>query len=512
MRLLRDLASVMNRLPGTAQIPPMSSASVAQATGLSQAASAMDTVLGPLATGGTVHRTEAGPAQSAAPEHGAVVHPFPLQPAAAAPGAGAAAAASAPPTIYRHAGGKASVVRPGQQNATWRNSYVTYAMPALLHVQRALAQTSVDHLALRSQLALEVRLFRERLGKTIADWALLDDASYLLCTFLDELTSDQARTQGVPPFGGERSLLVEFHGDAWGGEDAFVKLEQRMEEAKPPIDLLMLYELLMSLGWQGRYRVRDRGDVLLQDLRARLNTMIWHQQAPASLGATFSVVAAGRQRWLTATRAALGFVLAAGLAWVAATIDLDNRGRPLREALASWTPPVRTINLAETLPPPLPQLLAEGWLTAEKHPQGWLLIFRSDGAFDVGKAQFRPEFLNNVERLGQAFAPWPGDLEVIGHTDNQPIRHSKFPSNQALSEARAETVAAELRQTAVPGGSRVAGKVMPRLVSAVGVGESQPRDPADTAAARARNRRVDVLWKVVPEGRAVKTRATETRP
>lgn len=80
MRLLRDLASVMNRLPGTAQIPPMSSASVAQATGLSQAASAMDTVLGPLATGGTVHRTEAGPALSAAPEHGAVVHPFPPQP------------------------------------------------------------------------------------------------------------------------------------------------------------------------------------------------------------------------------------------------------------------------------------------------------------------------------------------------------------------------------------------------------------------------------------------------
>lgn len=508
MKLLRDLASVMNRMPMGAQVPPMTASSMVQTAGLSQAASALDQVLGPLAGTSSVGRHDVpAPEAPHGLDHGAVVHPFPLQPAVAQ-----AAQGAAPPTIYRHAGGKASLVRPGQQNASWRNPYVAYAMPALLQVQRALGQAAVDHLALRAQMALELRLFRERLGKKVSDWGLLDDASYLLCTYLDEVTSDHARVQGVAPYGGERSLLVEFHGDAWGGEDAFAKLEQRMEEAKPPLDLLMLYELLMSLGWQGRYRVRDRGDVLLQDLRARLNAMIWHQHGPATLGDTFEVAPQGRQRWLTVLRAALIFVLLAGLLWVAAAVDLDNRGRPLREALASWTPPVRTINLAETLPPPLPQLLAEGWLTAEKHPQGWLLIFRSDGAFDVGKAQFRPEFLNNVERLGQAFAPWPGDLEVIGHTDDQPIRHSKFRSNQALSEARAETVAAELRQSATPGGGRAVGKVVPRQVSAVGVGDSQPRDPAQTDGARTRNRRVDVLWKVVPEGRAVAAGQTGERP
>jgi type VI secretion system protein ImpK len=508
MKLLRDLASVMSRMPVGAQVPPLNSASMVQASGMSQAASALDQVLGPLSTSrGTVRTDAEAVAAPAGAEHVAVVHPFPVQPGVAQTGDSAGT-----PTIYRHAGGKASVVRPGQQNASWRNPYVAYAMPALLHVQRALAHGKVDHLAMRAQLALEVRLFRERLGKKVSDWTLLDDASYLLCTFLDELTSDHARAQSVAPYGGERSLLVEFHGDAWGGEDAFAKLEQRMDDAKPALDLLMLYELLMSLGWQGRYRVRDRGDVLLQDLRARLNAMLWHQQGPASLGATFAVLAPWRKRWLTATRASLMLLVAAGAVWAAAALDLDSRSRPLREALASWTPPVRTINLAETLPPPLPQLLAEGWLTAEKHPQGWLLIFKSDGAFDVGKAQFRPEFLNNVERLGQAFAPWPGDLEVIGHTDSQPIRHSKFASNQALSEARAEAVATELRQTALPGGARVVGKVVPRQVSGVGVGDSRPRDSAQTDAALARNRRVDVLWKVIPEGRVAPVAQPEVRP
>lgn len=498
MKLLRDLASVMNRMPVGAQVPPMTSSSLIQTAGLSQVSSTLDQIIGPMAAPPATVRQDALPSEGGAhPDHSAVVRPFPLQ-----PGLAQAAHGDAPPTIYRHAGGKASLVRPGQQNASWRNPFVAHAMPALLQVQRVLAQGVVDHLALRTQLALEVRLFRERLSKKVSDWAMLDDASYLLCTYLDEVASDHARLHNVPPYGGERSLLVEFHGDAWGGEDAFAKLEQGMEADKPALDLLMLYELILSLGWQGRYRVRDRGDVLLQDLRARLNALIWHQQAPQALGDSFAVVPQVRKAWLTLGRASLLMLLAAGAAWIAATLDLDSRGRPLREALASWTPPVRTINLAETLPPPLPQLLAEGWLTAEKHPQGWLLIFRSDGAFDVGKAQFRPEFLNNVERLGQAFAPWPGDLEVIGHTDNQPIRHSKFKSNQALSEARAETVAEELRQTTVPSGARAVGKIVPRQVSAVGVGDTQPRDSSDGDAARARNRRVDVLWKVVPEGRA----------
>ncbi|UGA37710.1 hypothetical protein JOS77_27735 [Chromobacterium haemolyticum] len=139
-----------------------------------------------------------------------------------------------------------------------------------------------------------------------------------------------------------------------------------------------------------------------------------------------------RQRWLTPLRGgaiALGVV---ALAYGAANISLDLLGRPIREALAAWTPPLRAINLATTLPPPLPQLLSEGWLVAYKHPQGWLLVFRSDGAFDVGKAEVRASFQKNIERLGQAFAPWPGDLG--GDRPHRPPTHpdQRLPQQSAL--------------------------------------------------------------------------------
>ncbi len=250
---------------------------------------------------------------------------------------------------------------------------------------------------------------------------------------------------------------------------------------------------------------------MLQDLRSQLHALVWQHRAPAGLGTTLVTPVIHKPRWFTAGRASVSLAVLCSVLWVVASFDLDGRGRPLREALAAWAPPIRTINLAETLPPPLPQLLAEGWLTAHKHPQGWLLVFKSDGAFGVGKAQIRPEFEYNIQRLGLAFAPWPGDLEVIGHTDVQPIRSSGFASNQALSEARAQTVAQSLQQMTQPGGSRAPQNVVNRAVTSSGRGATEPVDSQTSSAAFERNRRVDVLWKVLPAGRQRATNAPETQ-
>jgi len=406
------------------------------------------------------------------------------------------------PVVYNLPSDKVAILKAGQQSASWLNPFVSHALPAVLQLRRHLAEGPLNQSAVRTQLGLEVRLYRERLTDSGCQWEQIRDASYLLCTYLDESVSDAARATPQVPYDGERSLLVEFHDDAWGGEDSFSDLARWMKESTPPVLLLSFYELILSLGWQGRYHVLDRGDVLLQDLRSQLHALIWHHTPPESLGT--ELISPARQnfkhRWWTPVRAAcaaLGVVL---LAYSAISLVLDAQGRPVRDALAAWMPPTRTINLAETLPPPLPELLSEGWLTAYKHPQGWLLVFRSDGAFDVGKAQVRADFERNIERLGLAFAPWPGDLEVIGHTDHQPIRTSEFADNQALSEARARTVADELRKTALPGGAQAPANAVQRNIEFSGRGDTQPMDSAQTPAAYERNRRVDVLWKVIPAG------------
>ncbi len=410
--------------------------------------------------------------------------------------------ADATPVVYSQQGDKVAILKAGQQSASWSNPFVSHALPAILQLQRHLAGGPLDHGTVRTQLGLEVRLFREGLAGAGRDWEQIRDASYLLCTYLDESINDAARAASHIPYDGERSLLVEFHDDAWGGEDAFANLARWMKENDPPVPLLEFYELILSLGWRGRYQVLDRGDVLLQDLRSQLHALIWHHVAPAPLGTGLVAPARahGKRRWWTPARAGGAALGTALLTYAALGMVLDGQGRSLRNALAAWTPPTRTINLAETLPPPLPQLLSEGWLTAYKDPQGWLLVFRTDGAFDVGNAEVRPAFMRNIERLGLAFAPWPGDLEVIGHTDRQPIRTHAFANNQALSEARARTVAEALRRTATAGGAQAPDHAVKRGIDYSGRGDTQPIDTARTPAAYDRNRRVDVLWKVIPAG------------
>ncbi|KVN35078.1 hypothetical protein WJ63_37020 [Burkholderia pyrrocinia] len=435
--------------------------------------------------------------QAGAPAQDHTVLQFPMHASGArAPHDGS----DASPMVYTQQGDQIAILKAGQQSASWSNPFVSHALPAVLQLRRHLADGALDQSAVRTQLGLEVRLYRERLASSGCAWEHIRDASYLLCTYLDENVSDAARAASQTLYDGERSLLVEFHDDAWGGEDAFSDLGRWMKVDDPPLALLAFYELILSLGWQGRYRVLERGDVLLQDLRSQLHALIWHHVPPEPLGTGLIEPTRPRRRWWTPAKAGAAALCAVLLTYGSVSAVLDSQGRPIRNALAAWMPPTRTVNLAETLPPPLPQLLSEGWLTAYKHPQGWLLVFRSDGAFDVGKAQVRADFEHNIERLGLAFAPWPGDLEVIGHTDRQPIRTSEFANNQALSEARARTVADELRKTAQPGGAQAPANAVQRNIDFSGRGDTQPIDRAQTPAAFERNRRVDVLWKVIPAG------------
>jgi type VI secretion system protein ImpK len=386
----------------------------------------------------------------------------------------------------------------GQQYARWQNPFISHAMPSLLSVQRFSKEGALNQAAVRLLLVQELRLFRERLTQAKLPPEQVQEASYLLCTYIDEAVSDLARSLQQTPYLDEPSLLVEFHGDAWGGEDAFASLEHWMRHEQPPIPLLAFYELLLGLGWQGRYRIRERGEVLLLDLRSQLHALVWKGQIIPALGSELIRPERPQKPGWSFLKKIISAALLILVVYGLLNLVLDFMGRPVRAELAAWEPPVRTINLAERLPSPLPDLLSEGWLTADKHPQGWLLVFKSDGAFDLGKSEFKPKFHNNIERLAKAFAPWPGDLEVIGHTDIQPIKSSQFPSNYELSKARAETAAQILRRFASHGFANGQSNGAQRVITSTGRGDMEPIDKSNSVVAFERNRRVDVLWKVIP--------------
>lgn len=91
-----------------------------------------------------------------------------------------------------------------------------------------------------------------------------------------------------------------------------------------------------------------------------------------------------------------------------------------------------------------------------------------------------------VESLVETIQRYAGEVAVEGHSDSQSINTEDFPSNWALSSARAIAIVHALED---------AGVARERL-RAVGLADTRPIADNDTMEGRARNRRVEVVLHV----------------
>ena len=121
----------------------------------------------------------------------------------------------------------------------------------------------------------------------------------------------------------------------------------------------------------------------------------------------------------------------------------------------------------------------------EVFEKGNTLIIRikGSGMFGSGSDQLQDKFREPVRRVAVALNDEPGSVIVAGHSDNVPIRSSRFPSNLALSLARAKSV---MNQMAGEMGN-------PDRLSAEGRADSEPIADNSTREGRATNRRIEVL-------------------
>lgn len=103
--------------------------------------------------------------------------------------------------------------------------------------------------------------------------------------------------------------------------------------------------------------------------------------------------------------------------------------------------------------------------------------------FDLGQATLRPQGSKVLDAIAPALRNLPNGLVIEGHTDNQPISDSRFASNWELSTERATTV---LRHLLVDG-------IDASKVAAAGYADQRPLLRGDSAASRARNRRVAIV-------------------
>lgn len=125
-------------------------------------------------------------------------------------------------------------------------------------------------------------------------------------------------------------------------------------------------------------------------------------------------------------------------------------------------------------------LIADGQLSV-RGSETWLEIELSSSLlFPSGNAIPNDAAFALIERVARILAPYRNPVQVQGFTDNLPISTASYPTNWELSSARAASV---VRMLAAHG-------VDPARLAAVGYGEFRPAASNDTAAGRARNRRV----------------------
>jgi len=104
--------------------------------------------------------------------------------------------------------------------------------------------------------------------------------------------------------------------------------------------------------------------------------------------------------------------------------------------------------------------------------------------FEQGKADLLPAVTEFLDRLAEVIRQTPYEVHVIGHTDDNPIATTEFPSNWELSLIRASRVARHLIEAA---------SLEPSRFVVMGRGQYAPAYPNEDEINRALNRRVEII-------------------
>ena len=362
-----------------------------------------------------------------------------------------------------------------------------------LAVQLRRLQSDIDVNQLHRQAVRRVESFHQRASAAGLAPATVSNASYLLCSLVDETVLNTH--WGENSSWSQKSLLRVFHQETSGGDRAFRLIDEELGAIRKDADLLELAYLCLSLGFEGKYRIDPRGKIKLEQLRGDIYAYLKESRdrfkkelSPNAQPA----VGAGRRLhsflpvWVLAGVLALvGFGV-----YTFMLLDLNKRSDLLRADLAALVaaPAVAELPASRTRPEAmrLKQLLApemeHGVLRVEDYGTRISVVLQSEAMFASGSATINESFQPILDKIAKALEFIPGRVVVAGHTDNVAIRSPRFPSNWHLSLARASEVVKYMST-----GASLAGRMLPE-----GRGDSEPVADNGTPEGRAQNRRVAI--------------------
>jgi len=316
-------------------------------------------------------------------------------------------------------------------------------------------------------------------------------ARYAVCALLDD-------SAGATPWGKQWAALGLLS-DARSGEKFFALLDGLLASPDAHPELIEFFYVCLALGFEGRYRAGEGGRQALTQLRTRIYEVI-----EARLGKRSRELSARwrgaevRAKAVSGALAVWGVISACTLVLAALffgySVLLGARSDPVTRDLARLK--LEPVSIVAAVPKPQPKEAAAAPLDAElaktiggpdievtSAADGAVILLKGDHLFAPGSARPDAKVFAVIERVAQALDKLPGAVVVTGHTDDQPIRTARFPSNWELSTERARSVAAVM-----------AGEMKdPGRLRAEGLADSEPVVPNDNAVNRAKNRRVAIV-------------------
>lgn len=118
---------------------------------------------------------------------------------------------------------------------------------------------------LYNQVSQEIRQFEARLKQESNRPELVLASRYALCAAIDEAVL--STPWGANSAWAQRTLLSAFHNETSGGQKFFLILDKMKEAPAENLNVLELLYFILSYGFEGKYKVVDRGQDQLGAIR-----------------------------------------------------------------------------------------------------------------------------------------------------------------------------------------------------------------------------------------------------
>lgn len=352
-----------------------------------------------------------------------------------------------------------------------------------------------DVLFLKETLAQKLRDYENRLRQHNVESETIDTARYCLCCSIDEAVLNTH--WGSQSTWSHDSLLSSFYSSSQGGEAFFKHLDNALSQPESQLDLLELMYVCLSLGFVGQYRLEKNG----LDNHRRLRKQIMSILKSYGRGTAKEMSANIDKRTLTGSqmseRAPLWVVCSVTSAilvcvFMYLSYDLNSASNRTFSNLVNLIQPDRQVSSAELeskVQPVADRIsmylateMNKGLVTVEALPDRVRISLKAQDLFESGSADVVAYIQPVVSKIARTLEATEGKILVTGHTDDNPIFTSKYPSNWHLSLARATAMSDQLIAN-----SGLEGRVLPE-----GLGDARPLVENTSSDNRALNRRIEI--------------------